>query len=216
MDKHENILLKILISVGIVVLFTGSLRHFSDSKVKEYYTDYSDIITWEADYDEAVYETISSELDLIPKKIVKSWIEHGGNIVVKEGIRSVSFENGDLSQGELLTASYVVGLNTFEYSGNEIISSTIYILDDTDSVKYSLIHEVGHFFYYSTFGMDCKNSKLPFYEKDCDRYCNEIRNGNHYLTQPKEYFADIFAYTIHHGIDRNYKDTQIMKIMLEF
>ena len=155
-------------------------------------------IVWKRDYSKRIEAQIIYELNRLPENILEGWLDLDSHIIV--------YPNEKGSLDDVCEGGYTIAYNDITAKNCTIQSSDIYILGSAYIIGQSLLHEIGHYVYYQYFGINT-SYVLPHYEEDRERFVENERDGQTYYLLSEEYFAEMFAYTVVHGTDENYKDT---------
>jgi hypothetical protein len=205
----------------IILIIIVTHMFFRSAPVSDYITYDNDarnetiksIIVWDTDYSERLENQIIYNLNLLPDSILDSWLNTDCRIVVCPNIKGY-LDNDVTSNTNISDNYYTTAYNTISIKGENVIGSKIYILGSSQIIESSLLHEIGHYVYYEYFGATT-NYVLPNYETDCSRFIENECDGATYYTSEYEYFAEIFAYTVLHGVSDDYSDTYVMKKFIE-
>lgn len=181
----------------------------------KYEQSIKDVIVWDIEYDKKLEDCIVSEFSYLPEKITKSWLSEDSAIVVCPDERGYLDKKIKDIKNSYVADDYTVAFNSIlGYPNGSIFKSHIYILGNYTSIKGSLLHELGHYIYYKHFGLN-GTYVLPNYVRDCKKLC--ANKSSEYFRDESEYFAEIFAYTMHNGTKDFYMDTyEIEKIINNF
>ena len=191
-----------------------SMKYFSDPKSKEeLIIDISNvpaakaqrirsIIKWDAPYSKSVENAIISEMNKLPDTILYTYLN-----VYRKSIHVVSsFDQYD----DTVVAH--IHQRTFN---KRVILADMYFKNDVKTILASVLHEVGHFVnrVYTAAGID---TSLENFKEDGNKFAKAERNNNpHYATNSKEYFAELFRYTIDHGQTKKYVDTYKIQTIIK-
>ena len=169
------------------------------------------VIVWETDYSEKIENLIVFNLNSLPENILNGWLATDCSIVVCPNIKGYLDMNDDF---ELPDNAHTMAYNLIKMKDNRVISSDIYILGSGRIINKSLLHEIGHYVYHNSTDTETKYI-LPNYETNSNSFVeNECDNVLYYLDE-EEYFAEVFAYTVIHGVNDEYPDTKVMKNIID-
>lgn len=169
------------------------------------------MIVWETSYDEEIEDAIVCNMNMLPDSILDSWLSLESNIVVCPNVKGY-LDKFHLNIEE--KGSYTTGYTKISNVGETLVGVDIYILGSKANVNTSLIHEIGHYVYYVYFGANTVYV-LPNFETDSVRFSETEYGSNYYSSSYKEYFAQIFTFTIQQGTTEEYPDTNVMKEIIE-
>lgn len=225
--KKLPIVVDILVSFIIVLLILGfcTSRTSTTTALRvddTLYDQCASVIKWETSYDKELEQAVIEELCRIPEQILTAWLQIDCSITIVPNQRgyldlahnSVSKEVKMQVTDKPAADYYTIAYNDIRAENGKITSSHIYILGNEYSVRHSVLHEMGHFVYYETFGIETAYV-LPNYETNYQVFINNECDGNTYLANPGEYFAEVFVYTITSGTRECYPDTVQMQEIID-
>lgn len=176
------------------------------------YTDtIKERIIWERDYDVSIENTIINELQILPESILSNWLSIDSNVITVPAVRGY-LNNTDIENDNPNLDSFIVAYNRLTLQEGKPVISKIYILGSEYYIKDSLLHEIGHFFYDDYLE---KDYILPHFDEEKELFIANEMNGNTYFYNPKEYFAQMFAYVMHNGTNSDYPDTLVIKKLID-
>lgn len=160
------------------------------------------IINWEVDYSKELEDAVISEMSKLPEKIFNDYFD-----VYQKSINIVP----SLDQ----YGKDVIGRISWTTYNGRVITANMSFENSLYAIQSSVLHEIGHYVEvaYMNAGGD---TSLPNFEADAYRFSIVERNGNlYYVSSEKEYFAELFAYTINNGATSNYEDTYKMQFIID-
>lgn len=160
------------------------------------------IIHWEADYSEELENAVISEMNKLPEKIFNDYFD-----VYQKSINIVP----SLDQyGEDIIGH--IEWTTFD---GRVVIANMSFENNLFAIQSSVLHEIGHYVEVA-YGYAGGDTSLPNFEADAYRFSIVERNGNtYYASSEKEYFAELFAYTIDNGVTSSYEDTNKMQFIID-
>ena len=183
----------ITILVIPVLLLIHRATESRETRLTGYEEQIQSVIAWETDYNSELEEAIVTEMNMLPENVLSTWLNTDCSItVVDYKDYKIHCNEGNNPHTGAAACNHVKGTNETGVS-----SSHIYILANKYIVKLSLLHEIGHYVMYETFGNE--TYCLPNHKTESTTYM--IRNGylNDYYKIPNEYFAEMFSYTVLHN-----------------
>ena len=166
-------------------------------------------IIWKCKYSQRIENEIVYNLNKLPGAILESWLDTDSHIIVYPN------KKGCLDQADGVSSrnGYTIAYNEITAKNNMIQHSDIHILGSVYIIDRSLLHEMGHYVYGKSFGMN-GGYTLPNYDTECERFIENECGGEDYYALPEEYFAEMFAYTVVYGVNENYNDSYEMNAII--
>ena len=132
-------------------------------------------LSWETGRKVTVEWEILAQASYLPDNVRTAWLSTDGDILVRS--HEAADENG---------LYYVEAESEETYSGEgDLTGFDMSLLDSVPDVRDSFLHEMGHFVYSRTYGLD-GTYVLPAYETERETYLETDGEGNRYLISTPE------------------------------
>lgn len=179
---------------------------FLSAQTQVYRSILADVLIWDTEYSKDMEDCIIDELCLLPASLIDRWLDAEGLIHItstQEGYLEKLMKTVDVNSSPT-KVGHVAGFNRMTLSKDgTVLRSEIYIMGDSEIIKDTLLHEMGHFFFVDQFTYE--HVTLPHYFEDREKFCVCIFN-DYYMAQ-LEYEAELFAFTVHNGKTSFFKDS---------
>ena len=171
------------------------------------------VIEWETNYDEEVEAEILKNMNMVPDAILDRWLSLDSHIIVCPPVVGYLEEN-HIENANKDDEGYATAFNRVTRTGDMVTGSKIYVLGTSYYVALSLLHEMGHYVYYEQFGFKTEYT-LPNLETHGKAFVDAEKQGYEYYLSTKEYFAEMFDYTVLNGVSTEYPDTSVMQYIID-